>query len=56
MKKIQALQDGNVSVEYLIASAVFVTLFFAGSPSLVDLVLQAIRIAYARYAFSMGLP
>jgi hypothetical protein len=47
---------GNVSVEYLVATAVFVTLFFSGNPSLVDLMLQAVRIAYSRYAFSMGLP
>jgi hypothetical protein len=43
-------------VEALVGLSVLSLVFFYGSPSLVEVLLQAMRIAYSRYVFSMGLP
>lgn len=50
---------GQSMVEYLVASAVLlsiVALPFGDSPSVVQLMLRAIRTAFARYLGAMSLP
>ena len=51
-----ALSRGSASAEYLITSALVVAVMFTGSPNLAEVLMQAVRIAYARYVFSLGLP
>jgi hypothetical protein len=49
-------QRAHAALEYLIATTVLTTVLFVGSPSLASTLVQAVRIAYARYLFSLGLP
>ncbi|AMM24617.1 hypothetical protein [Variovorax sp. PAMC 28711] len=54
--KVRRLQQGQASVEYAIAAVFVCLVLFTGNPSLLELMLSALRDSHSASAYAIGSP